>query len=118
MQDEFCTFFIHLHMVLQSSGGSRTSRGGRSPTRALFGENVCENEKIGSCGWRAPDTPPRSANASTYLVFKDRIIHSFSFIPSILVLFDLNSSIAEGPIILCYGKTGIIDVFGIKTVPK
>ena len=29
------------------------------PTQALFGENVCENERIGShSGWRAPGTPP------------------------------------------------------------
>ena len=34
--------------------------GGRGPQmRALFGENVCENERIGSHrGWRAPGTPP------------------------------------------------------------
>ena len=29
--------------------------GGRGPpTRALFGENVCKNERIGSCRGRAP----------------------------------------------------------------
>ena len=29
------------------------------PTRALFGENVCKNERIGSRrGWRVPGTPP------------------------------------------------------------
>ena len=54
------------------SGGSRISRrggvdplgGGRGPLiQALFGENVYENERIGSHrGWRAPGTPPRSAN--------------------------------------------------------
>ena len=38
--------------------------GRRPPTRALFGENVCENERIGShwggggaCRWRPPDPP-------------------------------------------------------------
>ena len=56
------------------SGGSRISRrgGGREPVRgergplmrALFGQDVCENERIGSHrGWRAPGTPPRFANA-------------------------------------------------------
>ena len=61
--------FIHY------SGGSRISRRGGActrkgrglgpPTQVLFGENVCENERIGSHkGWRAPGTPPpRSANA-------------------------------------------------------
>ena len=46
--------------------------GGRAPVRGcgplmwvLFGENVCEKERIGSHRvWRAPGTPPpRSANA-------------------------------------------------------
>ena len=39
--------------------------GGRGPLMwALFSENVCKNERIGSHrGWRAPGTPPRSANA-------------------------------------------------------
>ena len=38
--------------------------GGRGPpTWAPFGENVCENERIGSHrGWCVPGTPPRSAN--------------------------------------------------------
>ena len=54
------------------SGGSRISRRGavhplgghRPPMRVLFGENVCENERIGSHrGWRASGMPPlRSAN--------------------------------------------------------
>ena len=40
--------------------------GGREPlTRVLFGENDCENERIGSHRGRAPDTPPRSANGSS-----------------------------------------------------
>ena len=54
------------------SGGSRIShRGGHAPigghgppTWALFGENVCENETIGSHGGCAPGTPPRSANVA------------------------------------------------------
>ena len=49
------------------SGGSRISRRGACtrwgrgpPTQVLFGENVCENERIGSHGGggRAPGTPP------------------------------------------------------------
>ena len=38
--------------------------GGHGPlTRALFSENVCKNERIGSHrGWCVPGTPPRSAN--------------------------------------------------------
>ena len=48
-------------------GGGVEPLGGRGPpTWALFGENVCENQRIGSRrGWRAPGTlppPPRSAN--------------------------------------------------------
>ena len=32
--------------------------GHEPPTQVLFGENVCENERIGSHrGWRAPGTP-------------------------------------------------------------
>ena len=35
------------------------SLGGHGPpTWARFGENVCENERIGSHGGRAPGTPP------------------------------------------------------------
>ena len=37
--------------------------GGTFLTQALFGENVCENERIGSRRGGAPGTPPRSANA-------------------------------------------------------
>ena len=29
--------------------------GGAPPTRALFGGNVCENERIGSCWWGATE---------------------------------------------------------------
>ena len=41
-------------------GGRGPIRGGRGPPMwALFGENVCENERIGSHrGGRAPGTPP------------------------------------------------------------
>ena len=42
-------------------GGACTRWGGGRgpPTRVLFGENVCENERIGSYrGLRAPGTPP------------------------------------------------------------
>ena len=50
--------------------GSRIFRRGRvdpfwggfwPPTWALFSENVCENERIGSCRGESPVTPPRSA---------------------------------------------------------
>ena len=58
-------------ILIMCSGGSRISRrggvhplvGGRGPpTWALFSENVCENERSGSHGGRAPGTPPRCAN--------------------------------------------------------
>ena len=38
------------------------SLGGSDPTRALFGKNVCKNERIGSRGGGAPPAPPGSAN--------------------------------------------------------
>ena len=40
------------------------------PTRALFGENVCENKRIGSRrgGGVRPARPPRSANAKCWNV--------------------------------------------------
>ena len=45
-------------------GGADPLGGRRPPTRTLFGENICENERIGSCcGGRAPGAPPGSANA-------------------------------------------------------
>ena len=47
-------------------GGHAPIRGERGPpTLALFGENVCKNERIGSHrGWHVPGMPtPRSANA-------------------------------------------------------
>ena len=34
----------------------------RPPTQVLFGENVCENKRIGSCWGGAPAAPPGSAN--------------------------------------------------------
>ena len=54
------------------SGGSRIPRrGGRGPsTWALFGKNVCENERIGSRRGRAPGTPPRSVNVVNTKVLK------------------------------------------------
>ena len=54
-------------MSILSSGGSRISRRGGvyplggcgPPMQALFGENVCENERIGSHrGGRVPGMPP------------------------------------------------------------
>ena len=44
-------------------GGRRPVRGHQPPTHTLFGENVCENERNGSC-WGAPAAPPGSANAN------------------------------------------------------
>ena len=54
------------------SGGSRISRRGRRPDSGASTsdagtsrENMCENKRTGSRmggGWRAPGTPPRSAN--------------------------------------------------------
>ena len=48
-------------MFSESSGGSRISRWGgrRPPMRTLFGENVCENERNGSC-WGGGHTPVAS----------------------------------------------------------
>ena len=48
-----------------SVGGGADLLGGRRPlTRMLFGENMCENERIGSCyGGARRQQPPGSANA-------------------------------------------------------
>ena len=44
-------------------GGVHPLGGRGPPTWALFSENVCKNERIGSHrGWHAPGMPPRSAN--------------------------------------------------------
>ena len=43
-------------------GGHGPVGGCGPPTWALFAENVCENERIGTHRRRAPGTPPRSAN--------------------------------------------------------
>ena len=45
-----------------SMGGVWTHWGRGSAVRALFGENVCENERIGSRRGACAGTPPRSAN--------------------------------------------------------
>ena len=61
-------FLIHQQSTVADPGfpvgGHGPVRGHGPLTQALFGENVCENERIGSRrGWRAPDTPlPRSTN--------------------------------------------------------
>ena len=48
-------------------GGHAAVRGRGPLTWVLFGENVCENERIGShMGWYAPGTPPRSAIVITH----------------------------------------------------
>ena len=60
---------------MKCSGGSRIFRrggvdslGGRGPpTWVLFGKNVCENERIGSCRGHAPGTPSRSANEMIHI---------------------------------------------------
>ena len=39
-------------------GGVHPLGGRGPPTWALFSENVCKNERIGSHGGRAPGTPP------------------------------------------------------------
>ena len=39
-------------------GGHAPVGGHAPPTWALFSENVCENERIGFHGGRAPGTPP------------------------------------------------------------
>ena len=58
------------------SGGSRISRRERAhvrgrgpPTQALFGENVCENERIGSHREACARHAPRSANVVYVLEF-------------------------------------------------
>ena len=41
-------------------GGVHPLGGRGPPTRVLFGENVCKNERIGSHrGWHAPGMPPK-----------------------------------------------------------
>ena len=41
---------VNLEVNIIGSGGSRISRwGGRPPMRTLFGKNMCENERNGSC---------------------------------------------------------------------
>ena len=55
-------FIVTFHWTnIESSGGSRISRwrGHRLPTRTLFGKNVCENKRNGSCwgGGRAGGAP-------------------------------------------------------------
>ena len=59
-------------------GGHAPVRGGCGPpTQVLFGENVCENERIGSHGgWCAPGTPPRSANAALLEVDCEPYFHT------------------------------------------
>ena len=64
----YCKVLLVCHVVEAyiTSGGSRISRrggvhplGGRPLMRALFGENVCKNERIGSHrGGRAPGHAP------------------------------------------------------------
>ena len=75
-RQHFCGFNFNPHYLVRSndflsSGRCRIShRGGIHPlgghgplTWALFGENVCENKRIGSHGGHVPGMPPRSTNA-------------------------------------------------------
>ena len=69
--------FKQVNISSTDSGGSRISRrgacthlGGREPlTQVLFGENVCENERIGShreaCIRHAPLDPPMTDTRET-----------------------------------------------------
>ena len=62
---QLCTYILDTF-----SGGSRISHRGHAPvrgcgppTQVLFGENVCENERIWSHrGGMCPAHPPRSTN--------------------------------------------------------
>ena len=46
--------------------GGRQAIGGHQPlTWVFFGENICKNERIGSCWGRPLVAPPGSANADT-----------------------------------------------------
>ena len=58
-----------------------------SLTRLLFGENVCKNERNGSCSGEghAPGTPPRSTNVSR---------KSYGMLPRLLANF-LNSGVGN-----------------------
>ena len=48
-------------------GEASTPLGGRQPpTWALFGENMCQNERIGSGSGRTPAAPPGSTNENIY----------------------------------------------------
>ena len=59
-------------MQIFDSGGSRISHWGggqpigghRPPMHMLFGKNVCENERIGSCWGAHAGGAPGSANAN------------------------------------------------------
>ena len=57
-------------------GGRGPIRGHGPPIRALFGENVCENERVGSCRGRAPGTPPRCTNVCG-LIFMDLLFATY-----------------------------------------
>ena len=64
--------FRNCVQISQFSGGSRISRkggvhplGGRGPPMwVLFGENICENERIGSHRGRVPGTSPQIRQCS------------------------------------------------------
>ena len=75
---DFCDFLSEVLSTL-SSGGSRISHreGHGPPMWALFGENVCENERIGSHrGVCTRHAAPRSANALRAFS-KISLIHCF-----------------------------------------
>ena len=57
-------------------GGADPLGGHQPPTHTLFGENVCENKRNGSCwggGGMHRQHPPGSANEITYLSICDGI---------------------------------------------
>ena len=57
--------------------------GCRPPMRALLGENVCENERIGSHTGGMRRAPPRSANALTSKAVHYILLNIFSINPKI-----------------------------------
>ena len=82
------------------SGGRRAVGGCRPLMWALFGKNVCKNERIGSCWWwcwwggggRTPASPPGSANAKCPKICPSVIPHVEKYI-SYFSVFVSNSEL-------------------------
>ena len=54
-------------------GGAEPLGGHQPPTWVLFGKNVCENKRIGSCwGGMCQQRPPRSANEYEVIVMQKK----------------------------------------------